>query len=106
MRLFNEEGRGIVDYESTVVRLQRLDGVSVSHARTVLFEAIDRADGDVQLDLADVEWVDRFGLALLAAAHERSHRRGHHLVVHRTQPRLRRTLAVTRLTRVLHLEHA
>ncbi|MBA2738399.1 MAG: STAS domain-containing protein [Nocardioidaceae bacterium] len=88
------------------VRLERLDGVSVAHARRVLFEAIDRAEGDVVLDLADVEWVDRLGLALLAAAHERSHRLGHHLVVHRTHPRLRRTLAVTRLTRVLHLEPA
>ncbi len=89
-----------------IVRLQRLDGVSVAHARRVLFDAIDHAETDVRLDLADVEWVDRLGLALLAAAHERSHRRGHHLVVLRAHPRLRRTLAVTRLTRVLHLQHA
>lgn len=95
-----------MDHEVTVVRLERLDGVSVAHARRALFDAIDRAETDVQLDLAAVEWVDRLGLALLAAAHERAHRRGHHLMVQRAHPRLRRTLAVTRLTRVLHLQPA
>ena len=82
----------------------RLDGASVPQARAAIYAAIDRADGDVHLDLGGVEWVDRPGLCLLAAAHERSHRRGHHLVVHSTNPRLRRTLAVTRLARVLHLD--
>jgi anti-anti-sigma factor len=85
------------------IHLDRLDRVTVSLARAEIYRAIDRADGDVHLDLGDMEWVDRIGLALLAAAHERSHRRGHHLVVHCNSPALRRTLAVTRLARVLHL---
>lgn len=93
-------------HELVTVRVTRLDGVFVPHARALLFAAIDRAEGDVLLDLAEVEWIDRLGLALLAAAHERSHRRGHHLLVCHAGPRLRRTLAVTRLTRVLHLEPA
>lgn len=87
-----------------IVRLEgRLDGPAVPEARAALYDAIDRAEDDVHLDLVDVEWVDRHGLGLLAAAHERSHRLGHHLVVHSSSPRLRRTLAVTRLARVLHL---
>lgn len=86
------------------VRLHgRLDGVSVAQVRAELYAAIDDHDGDVHLDLDEVDWVDRSGLSLLAAAHDRSHRRGHHLVVHSTNPRLRRTLAVTRLARVLHV---
>jgi len=88
------------------VRLERLDSVGLPHARAVLYEAIDRADGDVHVDLDEVVWVDRWGLGLLAAAHERSHRRGHHLLVHSTNPRLRRALAVSRLARVLHLSSA
>jgi anti-anti-sigma factor len=89
-----------------MIRLDRLDRVTVSIARAELYRAIDVADGDVHLDLGDVEWVDRIGLGLLAAAHERSHRRGHHLVVHCSSPALRRTLAVSRLARVLHLAPA
>jgi len=91
------------DAHHTVRLAGRLDGASVPSARAAHYTAIDEADGDVHLDLTDVEWVDRPGLCLLAAAHERSHRRGHHLVVHSTNRQLRRTLAVTRLTRVLHL---
>jgi anti-anti-sigma factor len=88
------------------IQLDRLDRVTVSLARAEIYRAIDRADGDIHLDLGDMEWVDRIGLALLAAAHERSHRRGHHLVVHCNSPALRRRLAVTRLARVLHLAPA
>ena len=88
------------------IRVDRLDRITVSIARAQLYRAIDAADGDVHLDLGDVEWVDRIGLGLLAAAHERSHRRGHHLVVHCSSPSLRRTLAVSRLARVLHLAPA
>jgi len=93
-------------HDPLTIRLERLDGVCLPYARSVLYDAIDRADGDVYLDLDAVQWVDRRGLALLAAAHERSHRRGHHLVVRSTNQRLRRTLAVSRLARVLHLTSA
>ena len=86
------------------VRLQdRLDGSSVPAARVALFAAIDRAHGDVVVEMGGVEWVDVTGLGLLAAAHERSRRRNHHLVLHDPSPALRRMLAVTRLGRVLHI---
>ena len=51
--------------------------------------------------MSDVEWIDVTGLGLLAAAHERQPRRGDHLVLLHPSPGLRRTLAVTRLGRVL-----
>ncbi len=79
----------------------RLDGSSVPSARVALYRAIDEAPGDVLVDMSDVEWIDVTGLGLLAAAHERLHRRGDQLVLHHPSPALRRTLAVTRLGRVL-----
>ena len=81
----------------------RLDGESVPDARILLFAAIDRAPGDVVVDMSSVEWVGVAGLGLLAAAHERSRRRGHHLVLLDPSPGLRRMLAVTRLHRVLRI---
>ena len=81
----------------------RLDGSSVPDARIALFAAIDREDGDVVVEMGGVEWVDVTGLGLLAAAHERSRRRGHHLVLHEPSPGLRRMLAVTRLRLVLRI---
>ena len=84
------------------VRLpHRLDGSSVPAARVALHRAIDDAPGDVVVEMTDVEWIDVTGLGMLAAAHERLRRRGHQLVLHHPSPALRRTLAVTRLGRVL-----
>ena len=81
----------------------RLDGSSVPAARDALFAAIDRATGDVVVDVSRVELVDVTGLGLLAAAHDRSRRLGHHLVLEAPSAGLRRTLAVTRLRRVLRV---
>ena len=86
------------------VRLpNRLDGSSVPAARVMLFAAIDHANGDVVVEMGGVEWVDVTGLGLLAAAHERSRRLGHHLVLQDPSPGLRRMLVITRLRRVLHI---
>ena len=86
------------------VRLpSRLDGSSVPAARDELFAAIDRATGDVVVDVSGVELVDVTGLGLLAAAHDRSRRLGHQLVLESPSAGLRRTLAVTRLRRVLRI---
>jgi anti-anti-sigma factor len=86
------------------VRLpRRLDGSSVPAARDELFAAIDRATGDVVVDVSGVELVDVTGLGLLAAAHDRSRRLGRCLVLEAPSAGLRRTLAVTRLRRVLRI---
>ncbi len=87
-----------------LVRLPpRLDGSSVPAARTALYRAIDETPGDVVVEMSAVEWIDVTGLGLLAAAHERSRRRGHHLVLLSPGPGPRRMLAVTRLGRVLRI---
>ena len=81
----------------------RLDGESVPDVRVALFAAIDQASGDVVVEMSAVEWVGEAGLGLLAAAHERCRRRGHHLVLQDPSPGLRRMLTVTRLHRVLRV---
>ncbi len=84
------------------VRLpDRLDGSSAEAVRSALHRAIEQAPGDVDVDMSEVELVDVIGLGLLAGAHARLARRGHQLVLHSPPPHLRRTLAVTRLGRVL-----
>jgi anti-anti-sigma factor len=64
----------------------------------------DAADGDVIVDLSELEVIDAAGLGMLAAAHVRGHRSGHRLVLRGCSKDLRRMLAVTRLNRVLHVE--
>ena len=85
-----------------LVRLPpRLDGSSVPAERDELFAAIDRAHGDVVVEMSGVELIDVTGLGLLAAAHDRSRRLGHRLVLEAPSAVVRRALAVTRLRRVL-----
>jgi anti-sigma B factor antagonist len=89
-------------HEHDRVRLpSRLDGSSVPAARDELFAAIDRANGDVVVEMSGVELIDVTGLGLLAAAHDRSRRLGHRLVLEAPSAVVRRALAVTRLRRVL-----
>jgi anti-anti-sigma factor len=86
------------------VRLpSRLDGSSVPTARVEIFAAIDRATGDVVVETSGVELIDMTGLGLLAAAHDRSRRLGHRLVLEAPSDVVRRALAVTRLRRVLRV---
>lgn len=87
-----------------LVRLPtRLDGSSVPAARDELFAVIDRATGDVVVEMSEVELIDVTGLGLLAAAHDRSRRLGHRLVLEAPSAVVRRALAVTRLRRVLRV---
>lgn len=95
----------MLQQEHHLVRLpSRLDGSSVPAARDQLFAAIDRATGDVVVEMSDVELIDVTGLGLLAAAHDRSRRLGHRLVLEAPSVVVRRALAVTRLRRVLRVE--
>jgi len=84
----------------------RLDGSSVADVRDKLRAVIERATGDVVLDLEAVEWVDATGLAVLVSAHRRLRAQQRHLVLRGCRPAVRRALAVTRLNRVLVLEPA
>lgn len=83
-----------------------LDGRNVAHVRSLLNDVIARASADVVLDVSAVDMVDAAGLGMLTAAHLRAEQAGVHLVLHRPSRELRRVLAVTRLSRVLHLDRA
>lgn len=82
----------------------RLDASSVEEVRASLNRLIDSTDGDVVADLSGVDVIDVTGLGMLAAAHRRLERAGRHLVLRGCADHVRRVLAVTRLTRVMHVE--
>jgi anti-sigma B factor antagonist len=89
----------------TVLRVTgRIDGTSASEIRERLHTAIAHDDGDVVLDVTDVEWLDVTGLGVLVDAHRRLRSQGRRLVLRGCAPRLRRALAVTRLSRVMAIE--
>ena len=81
-----------------------LDVRNVALVRTALHSVIESATGDVVLDMGALEIIDAAGLGMLTAAHLRTERAGHHLVLRNCSKELRRVLAVTRLNRILHLE--
>jgi anti-sigma B factor antagonist len=82
----------------------RLDGTSVSHTRERLHAAIAQGESDVILDVSGVEWVDVTGLGVIVDVHRRLRRQGRRLVLRGCAPRVRRALAVTKLTRVMTIE--
>jgi anti-anti-sigma factor len=84
----------------------RLDRRSVAEVREAVDTALERGQGDLLLDLTDVEIADAAGLGLLVGAHRRAQRLGRRLVLRGISPRLARLLLATRLHRVLHLESA
>jgi anti-sigma B factor antagonist len=88
----------------TLVFRGRLDASRVAEARAALSLLIDTAPGDVVVDLSAVDLVDVTGLGMLAAAHRRLERAGRHLVLRGCGDHVRRLLAVTRLSRVMHVE--
>ena len=89
----------------TVLRVAgRLDGTSVSEIRERLHTAIAVESGDLILDVSDVEWLDVTGLAVLVDAHRRLRKQGRRLILRGCRPRMRRALAVTRLSRIMIIE--
>lgn len=88
----------------TVSLRGRLDASSVRDARAALNEAIDTTKGDVVADMSGVDVIDVIGLGLLAASHRRLERSGRQLILRGCADHVRRVLAVTRLTRVMHVE--
>jgi anti-sigma B factor antagonist len=94
-----------IEQQGNVVRLAgHLDVRSVGDVRQELNDLIDATAGDVIVDLKAVDVVDATGLGLLVAAHRRVERLGRHLVLRQPMPPVVRILAVTRLSRILHVE--
>jgi anti-sigma B factor antagonist len=81
----------------------RLDVAAAADARLALAHAVDDGDGDLVLDLADLELLDVTGLGVLLGAHRRAGRSGRTLVLRDVRPRVGRLLHLTRLDRVLRL---
>jgi anti-sigma B factor antagonist len=91
----------------TVLHLTgRLDGSSVGEARERLHAAIGASGGDLILDVSDVEWLDVTGLAVIVDAHRRLRQQDRRIVLRGCSPRVRRALAVTRLSRIMAIERA
>ena len=84
----------------------RLDVHSVSDVRAVLHAAIDAGDGDLVVDLSEVDLVDATGLGVLVGADRRAKLAGRRVVLRDVRPRLLRILRATRLHRVLTIEVA
>lgn len=79
----------------------RLDVTAATDVRLALAAAVDRADGDLVLDLTALEAVDATGLGVLVGAHRHAFRRGRTLVLHDAPAPIARVLRLTRLDRVL-----
>lgn len=82
----------------------RLDVASVAAVRRVLYDVLDRGDGDLLIHLAQAEVHDATGLAMIVAIHHRAHGQGRRLVLVDVSPRLERLLRASRLYRVLARE--
>lgn len=82
----------------------RLDVRSAADARTVLHAAVDSGDGDLVLDLAELDSWDATGLGVIMGAHRRAGRCGRRLVLREVPPQMRRLLVATRLHRILAIE--
>lgn len=82
----------------------RLDASSVGDARTALNRLIDATSDNVVIDLSHVDVLDATGLGMLTAAHRRLERDGRQLILRGCADHVRRVLAVTGLSRVMHVE--
>ncbi|MFI6479937.1 STAS domain-containing protein [Nonomuraea sp. NPDC050663] len=88
-----------------VVRVgPRLDAGTVAGVRPRLHHAVDSGDGDLVVDLSELEMIDATGLGVLVGTHRRALGAHRHLVLRNVPPRIMRVLAVTRLNRVLRVE--
>ncbi|MFI6988992.1 STAS domain-containing protein [Nonomuraea wenchangensis] len=88
-----------------VVRIgARLDAGTSAGVRERLHDALDAGEGDLILDLSELEMIDATGLGVLVGAHRRAMGAQRRLVLRGVPPRIMRILAVTRLNRVLLVE--
>ena len=77
-----------------------LDARRAAETREVLYERIEGGEGDVVVDLTDVETMDATVMTVLAAAAVRLRRAGRHVVLRGCTPTLRRLFAYRRWRRL------
>ena len=90
--------------DSAMALAGRVDGRHASEVRAALYERIEGEEGDVVLDLTEVESIDGTVLKLLAAAALRLQRTGRQLVLRGCSPALRRVFAFGGLRRLFAWE--
>ena len=83
----------VANEDSAMALSGRLDGRHASEVRAALYERIEAEQGDVVVDLTEVESIDGTVLKLLAAAALRLQRTGRQLVLRGCSPTLRRVFA-------------
>lgn len=82
----------------------RLDVRSAADARTILHTAVDAGDGDLVLDLTELDSWDASGLGVIMGVHRRAGRCDRRLVLRGVPPQMQRLLVATRLHRILAIE--
>jgi anti-anti-sigma factor len=83
----------------------RLDVIGAAAAREALHAAIATGAGPLVVDLSGVELLDATGLGVLIGSHRRARLAGRHLVLRDAAPRVARILWLTRVDRIIAIEH-
>jgi anti-anti-sigma factor len=79
----------------------RLDVRAAADVRLELADAVDSGEGELVIDLREVEAVDATGLGVLVSAHRRAQRLGRTVVFEDLPAQVERLLLITRLDKVL-----
>ena len=90
----------------TLVLSGDFDARSTWEVRTAVYELLGSYDGDVVIDLSEVDAADVIALKVLAAATRQAVREGHHLSLRGCSPAVRRLLHLSHLIRVVELERS
>jgi anti-anti-sigma factor len=97
----DEFGMAWLEHGRIVSLTGRLDVHAAADVRLALADAVASGEGDLVIDLAEVETVDATGLGVLVGAHRRAGRAGRTLVLRDVPPPVGRILFLTKLDRVL-----
>ena len=92
--------------DETISLRGHFDVRSTGMVRDALYEQIDRTEGDVVVDLAEVEAIDATALRVLAAAGMLMERAGRSLILRGCRPALRRVITLSRLRCTVNVERA
>jgi len=90
---------------ATLVLQGDLDGRSTWDVRMAIYDHLEH-HGHVVLDMSGVELIDLTALKLIAVATRRAAAEGHHLTLRGCTPSVRRMLHLSRMRRMVEVEHA